>query len=294
MPGWCSLPTPGPYPPTAGESLDGPILVQQVAAATTTATPTSISFSINPTVAGSTLLYVVVVAGAGSLPSFGNPNNTFLSIPNAFDFTNDFLLVYGVWYLQGIDNPGNISSITHNITGTTGIAAWVSEWKGNWFPLPYGGPGSNANWLSGVPVTGNQDSSESVTNPIGLSFTPVVGPIMLWGAEFDSGGGTYTDHSIGGTWSFGSQATSSGGANNVAIRPQYQVTTATSMNITYQQKGSLSNGPIHAGFTLGVLPLACTGTLAGNQPQSAPGIGQPIGGWGILGGTRPGGAGSGQ
>lgn len=290
-PGWSPLPSTGPSP-TAGFAMGTAPLLQQVAAATTVATPASLTVTIAATTAGSTLLAGVAVAATGSAPVITPPAN-WVAMGGSTGANAANTMGAGLYFLPGAFNAGGITTAVFNVTNANGIVAWVAEFGGPWLPSPYPASNTAANYTAGVFAGGALAATNSSAAPTGTSTNPQAGPVMLWGFEADVTGQVYTPANVGGVWTAGSIATSTTGATLVVIRPFFQIANALQANVPYQIKGSLA-GALANVVAEAMLPMALSDSLIQPFPQSEPGSGIQIGGWGPLGPTKPGGAGGGQ
>lgn len=270
--------------PSAGPSLQygfntqPPVLVQQVSGASTVAAPANFTLAgISATKVGSYLVAVVALATSAS-PTINTPTN-WTSVANvaggnAGNTLGGRILVYP-------NNPGGITNIVFpTLASVNGIAVAFYEFQ-NVFAIDtgYGGPG-------------NQGFSNSSATPSVPAYAPPTGPVLIVGYEADVTGQAYTPANVGSGWVTGTAATSTTGATVCVIRPFYTITTPIPGQ-SYQLTGSLA-GAIASGASMLSFLCAASGSLTQAQPQA---VGQDAAvgaAWGPLGGTKPGGAGSGQ
>lgn len=289
-PGFGPLPSTGPNP-VVGSSFGTAPIVQQVAGASTTAAPASFSLTIAGTQVNSTLIAGVAVAGNGTASVITMPANWQALAGSVAENAANTLAV-GLYFLPGQFDPGSVTSVLATVTNANGIAVWVAEFSGNWLPSPYPVSNSAGNYSAGVFAGGSAGVTNSSAAPTGVTIQPQASPVMLWGIEADVTGQAWTAANLGGVWNTGAIATSTTGATLVVIRPYFQIAAPLQANITYQVKGTLA-GAIANGVATALLPMALSDSLIQPFPQSEPGSGAQIGGWGPLGPTKPGGAGGG-
>lgn len=274
----------GPLAPTGpglaqGFNLGLATLVQQVAGASSSAAPVTFTLSgITSTRVGTFLVACVALAESGAA-TVSTPTNwtavTGANLSNAGNTLGGRVYVFP-------NNPGAITSVAFTtLTAVNGIAVWFGEFSNVYtVDSAYGTPGNGT----------YSNSAAAVSAP---NYTPNVGPVLLVGMECDVTGQAYTAANIGGTWVAGTTATSTLGATNTIIRPFFAVTTPT-INTPFQLAGSLA-GAIASGASLVSLIPGTAGPLTQYAPEAlASAFAANAWGWGPLGPTKPGGAGSGQ
>lgn len=246
-------------------------LVQQVANHSTSAAPASFTLSgITATKAGSYLVALVAVAESGAA-SVSTPTN-WTAVPGSAGDSAGHTIGGRIFVYP--NNPGGITSVAFStLSGVNGIAVSFFEW-------------ANVYALDGNYVATASYSNGS-TAPSAAAYTPSAGPALLIGFECDLTGQAYTAANTGLNWVAGTTTTSTTGATNAIIRPFYVLTTPE-LNVPYQLKGTLA-GSIANGTSLVSLLCGTSGPLSQPQPETV-----LTGAWGGLGGTKPGGAGSGQ
>ena len=281
LPNGASTVTPLPPGPALAYGFveQGPRLIQQVAGASSAAAPATFTLSAIPaTQAGSFLVFCVAAALSGA-PTISTPAG-WTAIAGAAGNSAGNTIAGRLFILP--NNPGAITSVViTTLAGVNGIATWFGEF---------------ANVQASDPVYGSSGGAQSFSNSSAAvnltAYTPTAGPLLLVGLETDVTGQAYTAANIGANWVAGTTATSTNGATNAIIRPFFVVTNPE-LGIQYQLAGTLA-GAIANGGSLISLLASTSGPLLQPQPQGYPGAPAVMGAWGALGGTKPGGAGSGQ
>lgn len=260
-----------------GAVANGPALVQQKAGNSTAAAPAAFTLSAIPaTTAGTFLVMGIAYAQSGAATVSTPAGWTVLASASSAGNTIGGRILYQA------NNPGGITSVALSaLTGINGIAVWFAEFS-NVFAVDavYGSSGGAAAY------------NNSSTAPAATAYSASAGPLLLVGFETDVTGQAYTAANVGAGWVTGTTATSTLGATNAIIRPFF-VFTSPIETLTYQLAGTLA-GAIANGTSLVSLICSTTGPLTQPQPQAWPAAPAVAGAWGALGGTKPGGAGSGQ
>lgn len=252
-----------------------PQLVQQVAAASAAAAPGTFTSNAATTQAGNFLVFLVAAACSGS-PTISTPSG-WTSIVAATSVGNT--IAVRVFVLP--NNPGGITSvIVSSLAAVNGIATWFGEFSGVFAVDPV--------------YFGQASASNGSTTPAAAVYTaPAQGPLLLVGCETDLTTQAYTPANVGANWVTGTSAVSTLGATNCRIRPFWVVTQPEVQQGNYQLAGTLAGGIANAAALVSLL-CGTSGPLTQPQPYGFP-SGAAVGGaWGALGGTKPGGAGSGQ
>lgn len=261
-----------------------PQLVQQMAGASSAAAPGNFTLGgISATQAGTCLVFLVAAACSGAA-TISTPTGGWTLAAGATGQSANNNIAGRVFVLP--NNPGGITSVAiATLAAVNGIATWFGEFSGVYAADAVYGTAAGP---------GRQVFSNTGTTPAGIAYAPNNGPLLLIGLETDVTGQAYTPANIGGTWVAGTTATSTLGATNCIIRPFWTVTLPLEPPQTsYQLAGSLA-GALANGVSLVSLLCGTSGPLTQAQLQGFP-SGAAVGGaWGALGGTKPGGAGSGQ
>lgn len=258
---------------------NGPALVQQKAGASSAAAPANFTLSAIPaTTAGSFLVFMMAAATSGAA-TINTPAGGWVRVSGGTGGAGN-TVAGAIWVLP--NNPGGITSVAlTGLVAVNGIATWFGEFANVQAIDPvYNAAGGAATYSAGS------------TTPAGVSYAGAAnGPLLLVGFEMDVTGQAYTAANVGPNWVAGTTATSTLGATNCIIRPFFVVTNPLIAQ-TYQLAGTLA-GSIANGVSLASLLAATGGPLTQPQPYGFLGA-APGGAWGALGGTKPGGAGSGQ
>lgn len=279
-PGFSPLPPAGPV--RGMQQMPAlPVLTQSAGANTTSSGPTNITQNVTSTRSGTFLVWAVAVNASSGAALGGVPAGWTLLASRVVG-----TLALGIYVYQA--NPGGITSVTFSSGATAtsgGIASWF--WEVDNAPFAAG--------ASGTATGGTTSVSSGAVTP-GADSSLVLG-IAAWVA----GAVTFSDTSSGGTgWATNAQQTSTGGTTNAAI--QTASTTVPFGNpaaLTFQ--GTLS-GAVVWDAAIVAIPSSGGGSPVALAPSRAHvvdgGAGYATGdagsgGW-SLGGTKPGGAGSGQ
>lgn len=239
-------------------------LIQQVSAATTVATPASLTVNFASTGAGNTLVVCVAVAATGTAPAFTTPTN-WTAVGGAGGTTGANTLAGNMFIFPGGAGPGaqpgGLTSVVLSVTNANGIAAAFYEFDdnvvGGQFDSLYGA-------VAGNPA--RQSFANSISSLNGTPYTPSVGPVLFIAFECDVTGQAYTAANVGPGWVTDTTATSTTGATLVVIRPFHVVTTPAG-GVLFQLAGSLA-GAIAGGLVQTSLTLASTGNVYGGAASS--------------------------
>lgn len=280
-PGFSPMPPAGPVR-TPQQTPAAPVIVQSAGAHTTSSGPTNITQTITATQQGTFLVWAVAVNASAGAALGGTPAGwTLTSVSSAVA-----TLAFAVYIYP--NNPGGLTSVTFssNATATTGgIAAWFWE-------------------LDNCPATAAvvRFAAGTSTSPASGNLNPVLDSMLMLGATaWVLGTATFTSTSTGGyAWTVNAQQSSTAGTTNAAVQTgSNTVPFGTPANAAYQ--GTLSASAVWVAAAIGIASSASGGPVA-LAPSRAfvvdGGAGYAVGdagnaGW-SLGGTKPGGAGSGQ
>lgn len=228
-------------------------IVQQVAAATTIATPPSLAVTIAATGVGNHLIAFVAVAGTGVASVFTTPAN-WAPIPGSSgENAANTLAVAGFKF---IGNPGAITTVTFTVSNANGIAAIVYEIDDTALT---GLSDVGYNVVGATQVTTNSSATPGAT-----AYTPSAGSLLLIGIECDVTGQAYTPANTGAGWVTDATATSTTGATLIVIRGFHAVSNPVQQS-AYQLKGTLA-GAIANGAVMASWLLGASYQLFGNNP----------------------------
>ena len=285
LPNGASTVSPLPAGPSLqyGFNEQQPVLVQQVAGASSSAAPAAFTLSgITATKAGSFLVFLVAAALSGA-PTISTPTG-WTPVAGASGLSGGNTLAGRLFVLPSAA-AGITSVVISTLAGVNGIATWFGEFQNVFAVDPvYNSAGGN----------GAQNFTASGSTPSGVTYTaPVQGPLLLVGFETDLTGQAYTPANVGANWVTGTPATSTIGATNTIIRPFFTVTNPLILQGNYLLAGTLAGALANGASLVSLLTATTGGLLSYPGPFGFPGGG---GGqaWGALGGTKPGGAGGGQ
>lgn len=280
-PGFSPFPPTGPVRQT-GQNPALATLLQNAGANTSASGPTNISQTVTATQVGTYLVWAVAVSASAASALGGTPTGWTLAASKSVA-----TLSLGVYVFP--NNPGGITAVTFssNATATAGgIASWFWE-------------------VDNAPFATQTNASANATSTALASgaLTPVADSALILGAgAWVLGTATLTDTSTNNLpWSINAQKSSTGGATNNAALRTSSTSGAFGAPAAAQFQGTLSASSVWAAVILAI-PSSGGGGPVNEAPSHAfvidSGGGYAVGdagsaGW-SLGGTKPGGAGSGQ
>lgn len=246
-----------------------PTLLNQSAAASSSAAPSTFTNTITSTTAGTTLVALVALAASGASPTITTPANWTLlgSLTTAGSAIAAIVYAYP-------NNPGGITTVVFaGLASVNGIATHVSEWQG-------------------MPLTLNFDPGGVVQNvyatattaPAVTSRTPVLGNVLWIGALAALTGLSLTAANVPsagiGAWTALTATTSTTGATNVNLQPfyslpgpQYPAGTGSKVGLA----GTTTSGAAGASM-IGLASLAAGALLGiGTSPYGSLATGQGVG-----------------
>lgn len=278
-PGFSPLPPAGPMR-TPNQNPAVASVIQSAGASTSASGPTNITQTVTATQPGTFLVWAVAVNASAGAALGGTPAGWTLLNSRVVA-----TLALGLYVYQS--NPGSLTSITFSSSATAttgGIASWFWEID-------------NCPW----PAKGSITATGSSTAPASGSVATLPSGIMLGVVAWVLGTATFSNTATNSPpWVTNAQQSSTAGTTNAAIQTA-QATDAWAELAPNDIHGTLSASAVWDAAIV-IIPSSGGGTpvsLASSRAYVIDGgAGYSVGdagnaGW-SLGGTKPGGAGSGQ